>query len=276
MAGIGDADGLYFVGNATMVIRYGGFTLLTDPNFLRRGQRAYLGYGLTTRRLVDPAIRIDELPPLDAVVLSHLHGDHWDRVVTRGLDRDLPIVTTPQASRGLGRRGFGRTRPLDVWREHEFVKRGRSVRVTAMPARHAFGLPGRMLPPVMGSMLEFGPAGGGTDLRIYISGDTLMHDELREIPRRYPDIDLGVVHLGGTSLLGLAMVTMDGRQGADWTELTRCRRVVPIHHDDYTVFTSGLPDFEAEARLRGLSDVVHVVERGAAMPLTQAARRSVE
>jgi L-ascorbate metabolism protein UlaG (beta-lactamase superfamily) len=39
---------LTFIGTATTVLRLGGFTLLTDPNFLHRGQRAYLGYGLTT------------------------------------------------------------------------------------------------------------------------------------------------------------------------------------------------------------------------------------
>jgi ribonuclease BN (tRNA processing enzyme) len=95
-------DGLFFVGNATTVIRYGGFTLLTDPNFLRRGQLAYLGWGLSTRRLRDPAISIDELPDLDAIVLSHLHGDHWDRVASRRLDRDLPIVTTRPRRAGCG------------------------------------------------------------------------------------------------------------------------------------------------------------------------------
>jgi L-ascorbate metabolism protein UlaG (beta-lactamase superfamily) len=276
MAGMTDADGLYFVGNATTVIRYGGFTLLTDPNFLRRGERAHLGYGLSSRRVRDPAITIGELPNIDAVVLSHLHGDHWDRYATRHLDRDLPIATTPHASRGLARRGFGRTRGLRTWREHEFIKHGRSVRVTAMPGRHAFGLPGRLLPPVMGTMLEFGPVGGGTELRIYISGDTLMYDGLREIPRRYPDIDLGVVHLGGTNLLGLAMVTMDGRQGADWTELVRCRRVVPVHYDDYTVFGSPLSDYEEETRARGLADVVHPIERGTALPLGDVARETSE
>ena len=40
-----------FGGNATALLRIGGFTLLTDPNFLHRGQRAYLGYGLSTTRL---------------------------------------------------------------------------------------------------------------------------------------------------------------------------------------------------------------------------------
>lgn len=90
---------LTFIGTATTLLRFGRFTILTDPNFLHRGQHAYLGYGLASRRRTDPAMTIDELPPLDAVVLSHMHSDHWDRVARRGLRRDLPIVTTPKAAR---------------------------------------------------------------------------------------------------------------------------------------------------------------------------------
>ncbi len=59
-----------FVGTATTVLRLGGFTLLTDPNFLHRGQWAYLGKGLASRRLTDPALEIEQLPQLDAVVLT--------------------------------------------------------------------------------------------------------------------------------------------------------------------------------------------------------------
>src|ERR1700758_5020927 len=84
-----------FVGNATTLISAGDVTLLTDPNFLPQGQRAYLGYGLLSKRRHDPALQIDELPPLDAVVLSHMRGDHWDRVAQKELDHALPIVTTP-------------------------------------------------------------------------------------------------------------------------------------------------------------------------------------
>lgn len=95
-----------FVGTATTLIRFGDITLLTDPNFLHQGQHAYLGYGLWSRRRRPPALEIDELPPLAAIVLSHLHGDHWDRVAERGLDRTVPIVTTRHAAPRLQRRGF--------------------------------------------------------------------------------------------------------------------------------------------------------------------------
>ena len=88
-----------FLGNATTLITAGSVTLLTDPNFLHRGQRAYLGYGLVSKRLHDPALDVDRLPALDAVVLSHMHGDHWDRVAQARLDKRLPVFTTPHAAK---------------------------------------------------------------------------------------------------------------------------------------------------------------------------------
>lgn len=51
-----------FIGNATLLIRYGALTLLTDPNFLHRGQLAHLGYGLVSRRLTEPAVDVADLP----------------------------------------------------------------------------------------------------------------------------------------------------------------------------------------------------------------------
>ena len=261
------AGSLQFIGNATTIIRYGDLTLLTDPNFLHRGQRAYLGNGLTSKRLQDPALRVDELPPLDAILLSHLHGDHWDRVAQRGLDHDLPIVTTTDASKRLQRRGFHRATGLRTWGRQTLLRGGTMVVVTAMPGRHAPGIAQRLLPPVMGSMLEFGPLDGTVELRLYISGDTLVIDDLKQIPVRYPDIDTGVFHLGGTTLPGGLMVTMDGKQGADLMEVVAPRTVVPVHFDDYSVMKSPLSDFKAEVDRRGIGDRVRYVQRGQTIEL---------
>ncbi|WP_030166720.1 MBL fold metallo-hydrolase [Spirillospora albida] len=271
-----DAATLTFVGNATTIIRYGGMTLLTDPNFLRRGQRAYLGHGLSSRRLKDPAIPVEELPELDAVVLSHLHGDHWDPVAEGHLDRRLPILTTDAAARALSRRGFRWAEGLPTWDAQPILKGDHKITVTALPARHAPGPFGALLPPVMGSLLEFGPRQGDPVLRVYISGDTVMYDGLAEIPRRFPGIDAGIVHLGGTRLLGLLTVTMDGRQGAEWLDTVGCATAVPIHYDDYTVMKSPLTDFEREARRRGLADRLRFVARGATISLRRPARSRVE
>src|SRR4051812_16081209 len=169
-----------FVGNATTLISAGGVTVLTDPNFLHQGQRAYLGYGLVSKRLHAPALTIDELPPLDVIVLSHMHGDHWDRVAERDLDHGLPVVTTPHAAKRLRHRGFDSALGLTTWTGHDITKDGTTLRITSLPGRHAPGWTRRLLPPVMGSMLEFGTADGSDRRRLYVSGDTLLIDELRE------------------------------------------------------------------------------------------------
>jgi L-ascorbate metabolism protein UlaG (beta-lactamase superfamily) len=254
---------LTFIGNATVLLRWGPFTVLTDPNFLHAGQRVHLGYGLFSERLLEPAMQVDELPPLDAVVLSHLHGDHWDRIAQRALDRSLPILTTPHASRRLqGVSGFRRAVGLDTWESHTVVKEQSTLTVTALPGIHAPRPISRLLPPVMGSLVELGDTSGDVAHRVYLTGDTLMFDGISEIARRCPDLDLAVVHLGGTTLPGGLVVTMDGRQGADLLETVRPRRAVPVHVDDYTVMKSPLSAFTGEMTRRGLGEMVHVVGRG--------------
>jgi L-ascorbate metabolism protein UlaG (beta-lactamase superfamily) len=254
---------LTFVGTATVLLRWGGLTLLTDPNFLHRGQYAYLGKGLVSRRLTEPALSVGELPALSGVVLSHLHGDHFDRVARRGLDHSVPIVTTPHARRRLvGRHGFGDVRGLSTWDSCTLTAGTDQVRVTAVPARHARGPVESLLPPVMGSVLEFGPVDGPVERRVWLSGDTLDVAELRQIPVRYPHLDLAVLHLGGTTLPGGLVVTMDGVAGADVLELVDPVRAVPVHFDDYGVFRSPLADFRSEVERRGLGPVVRYVARG--------------
>jgi L-ascorbate metabolism protein UlaG (beta-lactamase superfamily) len=257
-------DSLLFVGTATMVIRYAGFTVLTDPNFLHRGQRAYLGRGLWSKRRTEPARQLADLPEFDLVVLSHLHGDHFDRVARRDLARSVPIATTPHAARRLSRWGF-RPRPLDTWETTELTRGASRLRVTALPGRHARGAAARLLPPVMGSLLEF-TAVGRPDLTLYISGDTLFYDGLRAIRDRCGPADLGVLHLGGTRILGMT-VTMDGKQGVDLLHLLGPATAIGIHYDDYGVFKSPLSDFLAEAARRPPAARIREVGRGESLEL---------
>jgi L-ascorbate metabolism protein UlaG (beta-lactamase superfamily) len=252
---------IFFVGTATVVIRYAGFTFLTDPNFLHAGDHVHLGYGLTSRRVTNPAVEIEDLPPLDFVLLSHLHGDHFDRVAERKLNKATPIVSTRHATRYLRRNGFTSAHALRTWETMPITKGEARLGVTAMPGTHAPGPLAKLLPPVMGSMLEFEGPNGETRLRLYISGDTLVHDGLREIPRRYPEIDLGLVHLGGTRVLGV-LVTMDGRQGVEAIGIIGPRTAIPIHYNDYTAFKSPLEDFKRAVVEAGLEHRVHYLGHG--------------
>jgi L-ascorbate metabolism protein UlaG (beta-lactamase superfamily) len=248
---------LTFIGTATALIELGRFTLLTDPNFLHRGQRAYLGKGLWSRRSTEPAMCPADLPPLDAVLLSHLHGDHFDRVARAELDRSAPVLTTPSAAGRLERWGFN-AEGMRTWEQIVLDDGGESLTITSVPGVHARGALAPLLPPVMGTVLDH--VAGGQRRRIYISGDTLVGPHLDEIHERFPDIDTAVVHLGGTRIL-FHTVTMDATQGVEFLDRIRPHEAVPVHHSDYPVFRSRIWDFLPAAHAAGF-DRVRLVKPG--------------
>jgi L-ascorbate metabolism protein UlaG (beta-lactamase superfamily) len=249
-----------FIGTATTLLRVGDFTLLTDPNFLHAGQRAYLGHGLWSRRRTEPALSVDQLPALDGVLLSHLHGDHFDRVARSGLPRTVPVITTPHARRRLRRWGFAAATGLATWDSYEQRSGEQVLRVTAVPAQHGPAPVHRLMPPTMGSVVDL-ESHGVRRLRLYITGDTLHRARLAEVAQRFPGIDATLVHLGGTRILGV-LLTMDARQGVDLMSTVPSTVTLPIHYDDYRVFRSPLSAFLDEARRRGFDGHVRVLERG--------------
>lgn len=252
---------IFFVGTATVILRYAGFTILTDPNFLHRGDHVHLGHGLRSVRQTDPAISIEELPPLDLVVLSHMHEDHFDRIAEQKLDKALPIVTTPHATAKLQPKGFSATHPLNTWETLNIAKGNSRLCITSMPGRHGPGILAAALPPVMGSMLEFQTATGKTTFRLYITGDTLVYDQIKQIPQRYPEIDLALLHLGGTKAFGI-LLTMDAKQGVKALKIIAPRTAIPIHFNDYAIFKSPLEDFQKEVKSAGLESQVRYLSHG--------------
>jgi L-ascorbate metabolism protein UlaG (beta-lactamase superfamily) len=252
---------IFFVGTATVIIRYAGFTILTDPNFLHKGDHVHLGYGLHSERLTEPAMSLDQLPPLDFVILSHMHGDHFDHIVSERLDRKVPILTTKHAAASLKGLGFERPIAFDTWDSIDVTKGAARMRVTAMPGKHAPGLLRLAIPPTMGSMLEFPSGPAKTALRLYITGDTLIHEHLKEIPRRYPEIDVGLLHLGGTRIAGV-LLTMDAKQGVEAIRIINPRTAIPIHYNDYGVFKSPLDDFKNAVKAAGFENRVHYLAHG--------------
>jgi L-ascorbate metabolism protein UlaG (beta-lactamase superfamily) len=260
---IGDAanGSIFFVGTATVIIRFCGFTILTDPNFLHAGDHVHLGYGLTSERLTEPAISIEDLPPVDFCVLSHYHGDHFDQIVEEKLRKDLPIITTAHAAGELKDKNFTAPVALETWETATIEKGDFSVKVTSMPGKHGPGIVDFALPDVMGSILDFESKTGERLLRLYISGDTLVIDELKEIPQKFPEIDIGLFHLGGTRVLGI-MVTMDDAEGIEAVELINPDVAIPIHYNDYDVFKSPLEDFKKAAEQAGLEDKIVYLAHG--------------
>ncbi|KAI9818082.1 MAG: hypothetical protein M1827_000707 [Pycnora praestabilis] len=299
----GENATIFFVGTATTILEWEGIRLMTDPNFLHAGDHVHLGPGVTGTRRTNPALDLHDLPRIDVVLLSHYHADHFDQKVEESLRRDLPIITTPHAKSHLASKGSGEAfedvYELDFFDsmmvdivsvpkhekydslDQQLPEQTPAIKVTGMPGKHVpDGILGtandflQAVPPTNGWMVELGYLKkGGSDesfecgYRIYISGDTLMVDDLKEIPERYKgqNIDLMLVHLGGTTIpspsMPLLMVTMDAKQGLQLLQLINPDLTIPIHYDDYDVFLSPLSDFKKAIEEAGLTEKVVYLDR---------------
>ena len=252
---------VYFIGNATTLIRFGGITILTDPAFMHKGTHTDLGHGIWARREVEPACQVADLPPIDLVLVSHYHGDHFDDAAARDLDEDLPVISTADAIGKLRPLGFRQGHALDTWESHLVEKGEARLEITAMPAKHAADdAIAALLMPVNGHMLEFSRHDQHL-YRLYITGDTMLNDRMKDIRRSYPDIDLGLIHTGGTTLF-ITVVTMTGEQAVRAVEITRPHTAIPIHYNDYSVFMSGLDDFKDAARKSSADTELYYLAHG--------------
>ena len=86
----------------------------------------------------------------------------------------------------------------------------------------------------MGSILDFETETGARRLRLYISGDTLVIDELKEIPKRFPEIDIGLFHLGGTRVTDAGL-----------KELSGCKSLQTLNLSSTRVTDAGLASLDA-------------------------------
>ena len=124
-----------WIGHATMLLRVGGKTILTDPVF---SPRVGLGLLLATagpKRLQQPALRIRDLPPLDLILLSHAHFDHLDRPSLHRLSRrfpNTPVVCAAKTRDLIEDLSFRDVRELG-WEESADVA---GVSVQAVPVKH--------------------------------------------------------------------------------------------------------------------------------------------
>jgi L-ascorbate metabolism protein UlaG (beta-lactamase superfamily) len=167
-----------WVGHATFVLRIGGRTILTDPVWSRRlpGVRS---------RLTAPGVAWEELPEIDAVVISHNHYDHLDWPTVRRLPRDTPVLVPANLRSWFTRRGFTEVIELDWWESAEVG----GVRFDFVPAHHWSR---RTLWDTCKTLW----GGWVIDGSVYFAGDTGYGERLAQIGERYPGLDLALMPIG--------------------------------------------------------------------------------
>ena len=233
---------LTHIGGPTALIEVGGWRLLTDPTFDNPGRRYSFGWGTGSRKLAGPAIAAADLPPIDAVLLSHdHHGDNLDPAGRALLPSADVVLTTISGARRLG----GGARGLAPWQTTALEAPGRpSIEITATPCRH--GPP--LSHPLVGDVIGFALAWDGQEHGVlWISGDTVLYDGVREVAARL-QVDTAVLHLGGVRfpVTGPVRYTMTAHDAIELCGLIRPRTAIPIHYEGWKHFHEGREAIERE------------------------------
>jgi L-ascorbate metabolism protein UlaG (beta-lactamase superfamily) len=208
-----------WLGHATVLLNFHGAWLLTDPALERR-----IGIGrgcakLGPRRLIQPALRARELPPLDAVLLSHAHMDHTDLGTLARLPRNTRVVVQP-GNRDLVRR-FRTVHEL-AWGESAEIG---DLRLESVEVRH-WGA--RMITDrhrgYGGYLME--KAG----LRVLFAGDTAYTDAFARLRESGP-VDLAILPIGAYD----PWIYNHASPEEAWrmSRMVEAEYVLPVHHSTF-------------------------------------------
>jgi L-ascorbate metabolism protein UlaG (beta-lactamase superfamily) len=249
-----DAMTIQLVGGPTAVVEIGGVRLLTDPTFDPPGDHV-----IGTRNLVKtsgPAVPIDQLGDLDAVLLSHdQHPDNLDDGGRKVLDRVPLVLSTVAAAQRLG----GVVRDLPIWRSQLLARPdGGELKITGVPAQHGPAGTEHLTGEVRGFVLS----GDGLPT-VYLSGDNASLGVVREVADHAGPIDVAVLFAGRPrSPLMDAYLTLSADQAAEAAEILGSPVVIPMHVDGWQHLTEAAALVPEAFTRRGLGDRLVVLTPG--------------
>ena len=233
----GDPDGLYvtWYGHSSALLEIDGRRLLLDPVWSERCSPSRLA---GPKRLHEPPVALRELPPLDAVVISHDHYDHLDMETIQNLAdlQAMPFVVPLGVGAHLERWGVPSTRIIELdWSERATVA---GLEIVCTAARHFSGRGFSRDETLWASWVIAGPRRNA-----FYSGDTGYFTGFAAIGEEFGPFDVTLVQIGayGDAWPDIHMVPEDGV--AAHIDV-RGKLMVPVH---WCTFNLALHDWSEPA-----------------------------
>ncbi len=211
-----------WLGHSTILLKLDGFTILTDPVF---SPRVGINLGPLTvgiKRLVDVAAEIAELPPIDLLLLSHAHMDHFDLPSLRGLEnRQTRVITASRTSDLLRVHRYANVHEL---RWNESVQAG-AAKVRAFEVLHwGARMRSDLYRGFNGYLVEVGP------YRLVFGGDTAYTDSFRQLRSSKP-VHLAIMPIGAYD--PWIRVHCNPEQAWAMANHAGAEFVLPVHHQTF-------------------------------------------
>jgi L-ascorbate metabolism protein UlaG (beta-lactamase superfamily) len=248
---------LTLVRHATLLVRVAGLRLLVDPQLDPQGARDPVPNTFNPRR--NPLVELPEpaealVERLDAVLVTHLHGDHFDATARRLLPKDVPVLCQPPDAERLRADGFTHVRPVDSTASLD------GLTITRTDGHHGTGEIGEKMAPVSGFVLT-----APDEPTLYIAGDTILCDEVRRAIGAHAPAAV-VVNAGGARFTEGDPIVMDNDDVVQLAQETEAL-VVAVHFESVSHGTETRADLHERLREADLTHRVTVPEDGSEVPL---------
>ena len=248
--------GVTFIGHSSFFLQIGGKNLLIDPNFAR--------WIFVLKRLRRPGLRVRDLPPIDAVLVTHAHFDHLHRPSLRAIARvtrwnsgKRPAIVVPRHLRDLvSDLGYGRIIELEWWQKAQLGE----LEITHVPAQHWGARIVRDMHRGYGGYVL-----SARKHSLYHAGDTAYFDGFREIGERlHPEVAL--LPIGAYHPESYRAVHTNPEDAVQAFVDLKSRWMVPMHYGtfrlSYEPVEEPLERLAAEAKRRRIEKRVCVLEEG--------------
>ncbi len=223
-------EGLHaaWLGHSTVLFKVDGFTVLTDPVF---SHRVGVNMGPMTvgiKRIVEPAASFDDLPPIDLILLSHAHMDHFDYPSLRRLEsRRTRVITAHRTCDLLRPRRYGAAHEL---RWNDRVQAGAAT-VTAFQVKHwGARIRSDVYRGYNGYLVEL------NGRRIVFGGDTAYTESFRTVRSSKP-VDLAIMPIGAYN--PWIHVHCNPEQAWAMANDAGAEFVLPVHHQTFRLGREG-------------------------------------
>jgi L-ascorbate metabolism protein UlaG (beta-lactamase superfamily) len=251
---------LRLIRHATLQVNVADRRLVVDPMLDPAGARPPVEG--TPNPVRNPLVELPEpaevvVAGLDAVLVTHMHQDHFDATAAELLPKELPVLCQPEDAERLRGHGFADVRPVQETAELD------AITLTRTPARHGFGETAERLAPVSGFVLR--DEAGRT---LYIAGDTVLYEAVESVlDERHPDVV--VVNASGARLTGTDPIVMDADDVIAVARRAPDARIVAVHMDAINHCIQTRADLHQRLHEQHLTEQVTVPEDGAAVPIDQ-------